>query len=74
MPPRFRDVVAVLVEYGFVLAHGQGSHRVYIHPASGTTVTVPEHRGDMTPGAVNDVRRALAEALKIRKAEARRLI
>ena len=56
---RFREVRKILLADGWVLKTVCGSHYQYIHPVKPGKVTVPRHRGDISPRIV---RRILKEA------------
>ena len=46
MPPKVRELTAMLERAGFVARAGKGSHRVYSHPAALKTVTISGKAGD----------------------------
>jgi predicted RNA binding protein YcfA (HicA-like mRNA interferase family) len=55
---RYRDVAARLRQFGFVF-HRQaaGSHEIWVNPASGRAVTVPNHPGDLPEGTMRAILR-----------------
>jgi predicted RNA binding protein YcfA (HicA-like mRNA interferase family) len=45
MPPKFRDILAMLREDGWILVAQKGSHRQFTHPVKPGRVTVAGHPG-----------------------------
>jgi predicted RNA binding protein YcfA (HicA-like mRNA interferase family) len=58
MPPKIRELIAILESAGFENQGGKGSHRNYKHPNVGTSVTIPSKLGD-------DAKHYLIKAVKI---------
>jgi len=46
MPPKVRELEALLREAGFANRSGKGSHRNYVHPKVGRPVTISGRPGD----------------------------
>ena len=46
MPPKIRELIAILESAGFENQGGKGSHRNYKHPNVGTSVTISGKLGD----------------------------
>ena len=56
MPMSYRDVVRYIRERGGeLLAHGK-EHDTFVMPW-GTKIRLPRHRGDLTPGVEDDVKK-----------------
>lgn len=65
MPPKVRELVAALLEAGFVDRGGKGSHRNMVHPRVGRPITVSGNPGDdAKPYQVRAVRTAIEESRK----------
>ena len=47
MPPKIRELIAILESAGFENQGGKGSHRNYKHPNVGTSVTIPSNTATM---------------------------
>lgn len=65
MRRKFRDVERDLRATGFlsVSRRGKGSHELWLHPQSGTTVLVPRPKGDLLPDYVDkQVQKAIRES------------
>lgn len=63
MPPEIRELIADLQRAGFDNIGGKGSHRNFVHPATGTRVTVSGNLGrDARPYQIKDVRIAIEES------------
>ena len=63
MPPKIRELIADLQRAGFDNIGGRGSHRNFVHLATGTKVTVSGNMGrDARPYQVRDVRIAIGES------------
>ena len=45
MPPKFRDILALLRQDGWVQVSQKGSHRQFVHPVKSGRVTVAGHPG-----------------------------
>lgn len=61
MPPKVRELIAALVEAGFVDQGGKGSHRNFVHPKVPRPITISGNAGDdAKPYQV----RAVAEAIE----------
>ena len=54
---KYRDVVQLLEQDGWVMASQRGSHRKYKHPEKQGRVIVPCTRGgkDVPPGTLNSI-------------------
>lgn len=50
-----RDVQKVILRLGFVFDRQAGSHRIFVHLASGRRVTLPMHNRDLTTPTLNSV-------------------
>ena len=62
MPRKVRELIADLERAGFVNRGGKGSHRNFVHPVTGRTVTISGRAGkDAVRYQEKDVRDALAE-------------
>lgn len=62
MPPKIRELIALLEEAGFTDRGGKGSHRNYVHPALSKPVTISGKLGDdARQYQIRAVRKALAE-------------
>lgn len=46
MPPKIRELMAMLEQAGFVDRGGKGSHRNYVHPRVTKPITVSGKPGD----------------------------
>lgn len=46
MPPKIRELIALLVQAGFSDRGGKGSHRNFTHPKSSMPVTISGNPGD----------------------------
>ena len=65
MPPKVRELIAMLEKAGFVDRGGKGSHRNYVHPGVVKPITVSGKPGDDAEQyLVKAVRRAIAESQK----------
>ncbi|MEQ1646487.1 MAG: type II toxin-antitoxin system HicA family toxin [Pyrinomonadaceae bacterium] len=63
MPPKIRELMAILEKSGFGARSGKGSHRVYSHPALVKTVTISGKLGDDAKHyQVKEVREAIEAA------------
>lgn len=63
MPPKIRELIADLHRAGFYNTGGRGSHRKFVHPDTGTRVTVSGNMGrDARPYQIRDVRIAIEES------------
>ena len=58
-----REAIKLLEAAGFLLDRQSGSHKVYKHP-DGRRCTVPDHRGDLKPGTLANMRRESGLALR----------
>lgn len=54
----FAEVEQLLLQAGFVLDGGKGSHRVYRHPDSRKMV-LPHHGGTVKPVYIREIRKLL---------------
>ena len=62
MPPKIRELGAVLEGAGFVNRGGKGSHRNYVHPRVSKPITISGKLGDDAKQyQVRAVRAAIAE-------------
>jgi predicted RNA binding protein YcfA (HicA-like mRNA interferase family) len=65
-----REVVAILVGFGFVEVRQKGSHKQFRHP-DGRVTTVPFHQGrDIAPGLLRQIARDVG--MDVREFVARR--
>ena len=63
MPPKIRELMAMMEKSGFEVRYGKGSHRVYSHPALVKTVTISGKLGDDAQHyQVKEVREAIEAA------------
>ena len=62
VPPKIRELVAMLAAAGYVNRGGRGSHRNFVHPGVAQPVTISGNDGDdAKPYQVRAVRRAVEE-------------
>jgi predicted RNA binding protein YcfA (HicA-like mRNA interferase family) len=56
MPTKFRELVKLLKDDGWMFDHASGSHYTYKHPAKGS-LTVPFHGGnnEIAPGTLKNI-------------------
>jgi predicted RNA binding protein YcfA (HicA-like mRNA interferase family) len=65
MPPKIRELIALLVKAGFADRGGKGSHRNFTHPDFPMPVTVSGNPGDdAKPYQVRAVQAAIEETKK----------
>lgn len=65
MPPKARELMAMLEQAGFVDRGGKGSHRNYVHPAVAKPITVSGRPGDDAQRyLVKAVQKAIEESRK----------
>jgi predicted RNA binding protein YcfA (HicA-like mRNA interferase family) len=65
MPPKVRELIALLEESGFKNRGGKGSHRNYVHPGLSKPITISGKLGDDAKEyQIRAVRSALAELAK----------
>lgn len=65
MPPKIRELIAVLEQAGFVDRGGKGSHRNFVHPNVEKPITIAGNPGDDAKHyQVRAVRRAIEESKK----------
>lgn len=50
-----RDVEKILLRLGFFIDRQAGSHRIFLHAATGRRVTVPMHNRDLTTPTRNSI-------------------
>ncbi len=50
-----REIIARLIEDGWVLVHIRGSHHHYKHPAKSGRVTVPHPKKDLPIGTARSI-------------------
>lgn len=50
-----KAVLKALEADGWVLKATRGSHLQYTHPTKPGKVTVPNHKGDLTPGTLGSI-------------------
>ena len=50
-----QKVIKILEKKGFVLDRSKGSHRIYLHPESGSRVVVPFHKKDLPKGTLLEI-------------------
>jgi len=57
MPVKYRDVVKLIEQDGWVMVSQKGSHQKYKHPAKKGRIIVPFTRGgkDVPPGTLNSI-------------------
>lgn len=58
MPPKIRDLIAMLEKAGFANRGGKGSHRNYLHPNLVKPITISGKLGD-------DAKKYLVKAVQI---------
>lgn len=61
--PSYRDLTRLLLDHGFQMEQIKGSHNLFLHPSSGTTILLPpdcSSRAAM-PSQVTAIRRQLDE-------------
>jgi predicted RNA binding protein YcfA (HicA-like mRNA interferase family) len=46
MPPKIRELIALLLSAGFIDRGGKGSHRNFTHPRCGKPITISGNTGD----------------------------
>lgn len=46
MPPKIRELIAILISAGFVDRGGKGSHRNFTHHRCGRPITISGNQGD----------------------------
>ncbi|MDD2736119.1 MAG: type II toxin-antitoxin system HicA family toxin [Desulfuromonadaceae bacterium] len=46
MPPKLREIIALLKQAGFTDRGGKGSHRNFTHPNCSMPLTISGHAGD----------------------------
>ena len=56
MPLTAKEAIRMLEDAGFVFDRQSGAHKIYRHP-DGRRCTVADHRGDMKPGTLANMRR-----------------
>lgn len=62
MPPKIRELVALLEKAGFRNRGGKGSHRNYVHPRRSKSVSISGKLGDdARPYQIRAVRNAIEE-------------
>jgi predicted RNA binding protein YcfA (HicA-like mRNA interferase family) len=62
MPPKIRELIALLEEAGFRNRGGKGSHRNYVHPRLSKPITISGKLGDdAREYQIRSVRSAIAE-------------
>ena len=62
MPPKIRELIALLEEAGFRNRGGKGSHRNYVHPGLSKPITISGKLGDdAREYQIRAVRSAIAE-------------
>lgn len=49
------EVAKVITSLGFILDRKAGSHRIYKHPTTGATVSLPFHGGDVPTGTLRGI-------------------
>ena len=65
MPPKIRELIAELINAGFVDRGGKGSHRNFVHPKVAKPVTISGSPGDDAKHyQIRAVRSAVEEAKK----------
>ena len=65
MPPKVRELIAMLEREGFENRGGKGSHRNYVHPDLSKPITISGKLGDDAKQyQVRAVKRALEELAK----------
>jgi len=65
VPPKIREMMAMLEQAGFVDRGGKGSHRNYVHPRVSKPVTVSGKPGDDAQRyIVKAVQKAIEESQK----------
>ena len=65
MPPKIRELIAELINAGFVDRGGKGSHRNFVHPKVAKPVTISGRPGDDAKHyQIRAVRSAVEEAKK----------
>ncbi len=63
MPRKIRQLISDLEKEGFVNRGGKGSHRNFVHPASGTNLTLSGQSGaDAKIYQEKDVKEAIRKA------------
>jgi predicted RNA binding protein YcfA (HicA-like mRNA interferase family) len=50
-----KEIIRALLDDGWYLHNTVGSHQQYKHPTKPGKVTVPVHRGDLTPGTARAI-------------------
>ena len=51
---KFREMESLLLKDGWLLVDIRGSHYQYKHPSKSGKVTVPNHRGDIPAGRMDE--------------------
>ena len=65
MPPKVRELIALLEQSGFTNRGGKGSHRNYVHAGLSKPITISGKLGDDAKEyQIRAVRSALAELAK----------
>ncbi|MCD8254781.1 MAG: type II toxin-antitoxin system HicA family toxin [Oscillospiraceae bacterium] len=50
-----KEIIKLLEENGFIYISANGSHRKYRNLATGKSVIIPYHSGDLKSGTVNSI-------------------
>jgi predicted RNA binding protein YcfA (HicA-like mRNA interferase family) len=50
-----RDLIKRLRDDGWNQIRQKGSHRIFGHPTKPGLIVVPDHKGDLKPGTLNDI-------------------
>jgi mRNA interferase HicA len=59
-----KEIVAILIEYGFELTRINGSHHIYVNRANGKRTVVPMHSKDLKKGTLHGILRQAGIDLK----------
>jgi len=63
MPPKLREIIALLNQAGFTDRGGKGSHRNFTHPKCSMPITISGNPGDdVKPYQVQLVQKAIKES------------
>lgn len=52
---KFKEIERILLKDGWIFKNAKGSHCQYIHPQKSGKVTVPNHRGDISPIIIKSI-------------------
>jgi mRNA interferase HicA len=59
-----KEIIALLIEYGFEFIRAKGSHQIFVNKATGKRTVVPMHGKDLKKGTLHGILKQAGIELK----------